>query len=173
MNKKKYLAKKGSRQGRKKSLCAFPTLRLCVNKKRRPSKARYPAVGGLSAFARKIMSRKEGGTQRKKSLCGFAALRLCVNKKKYLAKKGSRQGRKKSLCAFPTLRLCVNKKRRPSKARYPAVGGLSAFARKIMSRKEGESPRKKEIPLRLSYFASLREQKKKTFQSSLPCRRRA
>jgi len=26
-------AKKGSRQGRKKSLCAFPTLRLCVNKK--------------------------------------------------------------------------------------------------------------------------------------------
>jgi hypothetical protein len=29
-----------------------------------------------------------------------------------------------------------------------------------MSRKEGEPPRKKEIPLRLSYFASLREQKK-------------
>ena len=35
------------------------------------------------------------------------------------------------------------------------------FARrkKRMSRKEGESPRKKEIPLRLSYFAPLREQK--------------
>ena len=33
------------------------------------------------------------------------------------------------------------------------------LAKKI-SRKEGESPRKKEIPLRLSYFASLREQKK-------------
>jgi hypothetical protein len=32
------------------------------------------------------------------------------------------------------------------------------LAKKI-SRKEGESPRKKEIPLRLSYFASLREEK--------------
>ena len=44
--------------------------------------------------------------------------------------------------------------------------------RKKISRKEGEPPRKKEIPLRLSYFAPLREQKKKTFQSKLPCRRR-
>jgi hypothetical protein len=30
--------------------------------------------------------------------------------------------------------------------------------KKRISRKEGESPRKKEIPLHLSYFSSLREQ---------------
>jgi hypothetical protein len=71
-----------------------------------------------------ILPVRRGGLDRQQRKYPFA------RRKKYLAKKGSRQGRKKSLCAFPTLRLCVNKKRRPSKARYPALGGLSAFARR-------------------------------------------
>ncbi len=39
---------------------------------------------------------------------------------------------------------------------------------KKISRKEGESPRKKEIPLRLNYFAPLREQKRRHFKASYP-----
>jgi 4'-phosphopantetheinyl transferase EntD len=84
-------------------------------------------------------------------------------------KEGETQS-KKSLCGFTTLRLCVNKKRRPFKASYPAVGGFSGFARKKnISQRRADA--KKEIPLRLYYFAPLREQKKKTFQIKLPCRR--
>ena len=71
------------------------------------------------------------------------------------------------LCALTTLRLCVNKKRRPFKASYPAVDGISGFARKKnISQRRGDA--KKEIPLRLCYSAPSREQKKKTFQRRYP-----
>jgi hypothetical protein len=57
------LAKKGSRQGRKKSLCGFATLRL--REKKNPPRRTC----------------KEEKTQRLRPLCGFATLRLCVKKK--------------------------------------------------------------------------------------------
>lgn len=75
--KKECLAKKGSRQGRKKSLCAFPTLRLCVNKKRiSPRPPRRTGLAGFAPSREKNRSRKKGRRQNQDS---FASLRPCVN----------------------------------------------------------------------------------------------
>ena len=75
-----------------------------------------------------------------------------------MSRKEGEPQRKKSLCDFATLHLCVNKKRSPFKASFPGVDGLSGFARKKnVSQRSGDA--KKEIPLRLNYFASLREKK--------------
>ncbi len=122
------LAKKGSRQGRKKSLCAFPTLRLCVNKN--PRRRTRNAAGQAAKKRRRkentslrlcysapLREQKSAAadpqrcgtgskgekTQRSRPLCGFAALRLCVNKKKNISQR--RRGAKKNpLCGLAPLR---------------------------------------------------------------------
>jgi hypothetical protein len=83
----------------------------------------------------KKISRKEGESPRKKEI----PLRLCYS---------APLREQKSAAADPKCCGTGSKKTPPLREE------------KKISRKEGESPRKKEIPLRLSYFASLREQKK-------------
>ena len=78
------LAKKGSRQGRKKSLCAFPTLRLCVNKNPR---RRTRNAAGQAAKKRR---RKENTSLR---LCYSAPLR----EQKKTSRKEGESPRKKEI----------------------------------------------------------------------------
>ena len=131
------LAKKGRRQGRKKSLCAFPTLRLCVNKKirrggpemlRDRQQRKYPLCAKENPPRR---TRKEGEPPRKVEiplrLSYFAPLR-----------------EQKSAAADP-------------KCSGTGTGTAPLHDKKRMSRKEGEPPRKKEIPLWLCFSAPLRE----------------
>ncbi len=83
--KKECLAKKGNRQGRKKSLCAFPTLRLCVNKKRiSPRPPRRTGLAGFAPSREKNRSPRNAAGQaakkgRHQNQDSFASLRLCVN----------------------------------------------------------------------------------------------
>jgi len=141
--KKNRMSRKEGETQRKKSLCGFATLRLRVNKKRRPFKASCPAVDGISGFARKKNIPQRRGAAKKE-----IPLRLC----------GSAPSREQ--------------KRRPFKASYPAVDGISGFARKKnIPQRRGDA--KKEIPLRLCCSAPSREQKKEDLPKTLPCRRRS
>jgi hypothetical protein len=53
-SREKNRSQKEEKPQRSRPLCGFATLRLRVNKKRRPYKARYPAVGGHCDFARSL-----------------------------------------------------------------------------------------------------------------------
>ena len=110
-----------------------------------------------------ILPVRRGGLDRQQKKYPFA------RRKKRMSRKEGESPRKKEI----PLRLCSSAPLREEKsaAADPKCCGTGSkentpFARrKKISRKEGESPRKKEIPLRLSYFAPLREEKN---QSAIP-----